>query len=53
LGRTTRDSARSMLEAVRDDLKKNYYDPELHGLNLDAALKKQRIASNRRRRAIS
>ena len=39
LGPYDRDSARSMLEAVRDDLKKNYYDPELHGLNLDARVK--------------
>ena len=35
LGPYDRDSARSMLEAVRDDLKKNYYDAELHGLNLE------------------
>src|SRR6185503_19806135 len=39
LGPYDRDSARSMLEAVRDDLKKNYYDPELHGLNLYARVK--------------
>lgn len=34
-----RDSARSMLDAVKDDLKKNYYDPSLRGMNLDARIK--------------
>jgi carboxyl-terminal processing protease len=33
LGPFDRDSARTMLDAVRDDLKKNYYDSSLRGLN--------------------
>lgn len=39
LGRFDRDSAVEMLRAARDDLKKNYYDPALHGLDVDAKFK--------------
>ncbi|HEX7330050.1 MAG TPA: S41 family peptidase [Pyrinomonadaceae bacterium] len=39
LGRFDRDSAIEMLRAARDDLKKNYYDPELHGLDVDVRFK--------------
>ena len=35
LGPYDRDSARAMLAAVKDDLKKNYYDTALRGMNLD------------------
>ena len=34
-----RDSARAMLDAIKEDLKKNYYDANLRGMNLDARLK--------------
>jgi len=36
LGSYDRDSARTMLSALKDDLKKNYYDPSLRGVDLDA-----------------
>jgi carboxyl-terminal processing protease len=39
LGPFDRDSARAMLDEVKNDLKKNYYDPSLHGLNLEARFK--------------
>ena len=39
LGPYDRDSARVMLSEVRDDLKKNYYDANLRGLNLDERVK--------------
>ena len=35
LGPYDRDSARAMLAMVRDDLRENYYDPSLRGLELD------------------
>jgi C-terminal processing protease CtpA/Prc len=38
LGPFDRDSARAMLDAVKDDLKKNYYDPDLRGMNLDVRI---------------
>jgi carboxyl-terminal processing protease len=39
LGPYDRESARAMLDAVRDDLKKNYYDAALRGMDLDARFK--------------
>ena len=34
-----RDNARTMLSAIKDDLKDNYYDPNFHGLNLEERFK--------------
>src|SRR5438874_1702161 len=31
-----RDRGRVMLRVIKDDLKKNYYDPNYHGVDLDA-----------------
>ena len=39
LGPFDRDSAQSMLRAAKDDLKKNYFDTTLHGLDLDTKFK--------------
>jgi C-terminal processing protease CtpA/Prc len=39
LGPFERDSAREMLRAIKEDLKQNYYDVSLRGMNLDARLK--------------
>ena len=39
LGAFDRDSAKAMLQMVKDDLKKNYYDPSLRGLDLEARFK--------------
>jgi C-terminal processing protease CtpA/Prc len=39
LGPYDRDSARAMLAMIRDDLKNNYYDPSLRGMNLDEKFK--------------
>src|SRR5262249_34863395 len=39
LGPFDRDSAVAMLSAAKDDLKKNYFDPTLHGLDIDARFK--------------
>jgi carboxyl-terminal processing protease len=36
LGSYDRDSARTMLSTLKDDLKKNYYDPSLRGMDLEA-----------------
>lgn len=35
-----RDRARTMLETIRSDIKKNYYDPNFHGIDIDARFKK-------------
>lgn len=34
-----RDNARSMLNTIKSDLQKYYYDPQYHGLNLDERFK--------------
>lgn len=39
LDRFDRDNARAMLKAMKDDLKKNYYDPSLRGMDLEARFK--------------
>jgi C-terminal processing protease CtpA/Prc len=33
------DRARIMLSAIKDDVKKNYYDPNYHGIDIDARFK--------------
>src|SRR6266446_2296271 len=35
----TRESGRIMLGMIKSDLKKNYYDPSFHGVDLDARFK--------------
>jgi len=35
----TRDHAKMVLAAIKDDVKKNYYDPQFHGIDLDARFK--------------
>src|SRR5437763_6138572 len=35
-----RDRGREMLELIKNDIKKNYYDSTFHGVDLDAHLKK-------------
>lgn len=39
LDRFDRDNARAMLKAIKDDLKKNYYDPSLRGMDLEPRFK--------------
>jgi carboxyl-terminal processing protease len=39
LDRFDRDSALSMLSAAKDDLKKNYFDPSLHGIDIETRFK--------------
>jgi carboxyl-terminal processing protease len=36
LNKEDRERARIMLESVKDDIKKNYYDPSFRGMDLDA-----------------
>ena len=45
LGKFDRDSAEAMLDAAKDDLKKNYYDPTLRGIDLETKFKeaKERV----------
>jgi C-terminal processing protease CtpA/Prc len=39
LNSTDRGRARAMLDAIKDSLKKNYYDQSYHGIDLDARFK--------------
>ena len=39
VGSQDRDSARTMLDAMRKDLQKNYYDPSLRGIDMEARFK--------------
>ena len=39
IGAYDRDSARAMLSVIKDDLKNNYYDPNLRGMDLDGRIK--------------
>ncbi len=39
LSKNDRESARIMLHNVKDAIKKNYYDPNFHGVNLDEVFK--------------
>src|SRR5215831_11614003 len=34
-----RERAHGMLSIIKSDLKKNYYDPSMHGMDLDARFK--------------
>jgi carboxyl-terminal processing protease len=45
IGKFDRDSAEAMLDAARDDLKKNYYDPALRGIDIEKKFKeaKERV----------
>jgi len=45
LGKFDRDSSEAMLDAARDDLKKNYYDPNLRGIDIETKFKdaKERV----------
>lgn len=48
LPKTARESAESMLKSISNDIRKNYYDPQFHGLNWDAivAATKEKIDSS-------
>lgn len=35
-----RDRARNMLETIKSEIKRNYYDPSFHGIDLDAHFKR-------------
>ncbi|MBC7910938.1 MAG: hypothetical protein H7Y30_10590 [Pyrinomonadaceae bacterium] len=39
LGPYDRDNARSVLDSIKDDIRKNYYDPNFRGINLDEHFK--------------
>jgi carboxyl-terminal processing protease len=45
IGKFDRDSTEAMLDAARDDLKKNYFDPTLHGIDIETRFKdaKERV----------
>jgi carboxyl-terminal processing protease len=45
LGKFDRDNAIAMLDAAKDDLKKNYYDPALRGIDIETKIKdaKERV----------
>ncbi|HEY0727780.1 MAG TPA: S41 family peptidase [Pyrinomonadaceae bacterium] len=45
LGKFDRDNAIAMLDAAKDDLKKNYYDPALRGIDIETKFKdaKERV----------
>lgn len=42
LGKFDRDNAIAMLDAAKDDLKKNYYDPALRGIDIETKFKDAR-----------
>src|SRR5258705_692542 len=35
---TERERARTMLQTMKEDIKKNYYDPNFHGMALEARI---------------
>jgi carboxyl-terminal processing protease len=39
LSKNDRETGKIMLRNIRDSIKKNYYDPEFHGVNIDEAFK--------------
>lgn len=39
INRLDRDRALQMLDSIKNDIKKNYYDPSYHGIDLDARFK--------------
>lgn len=39
INRLDRDRALQMLDSIKNDIKKNYYDPSYHGMDLDARFK--------------
>ena len=45
-----RDNAKAMLNAAKEDLQKNYYDPELRGLDIELTSRTPKRSSSRRRR---
>jgi hypothetical protein len=53
LGPFDRDSAQTMLRAAKDDLKKNYFDATLHGLDIDTRFKEAEDRISKQPRAIN
>src|SRR5438093_11859113 len=45
-----RDRGRQMLDIIKDDIKKNYYDPAFHGIDLDTHFKRLTKRSNKQPR---
>lgn len=39
VARTAREQGQEILKALKDDLKKNYYDPNFHGMDVEARFK--------------